>query len=637
MMTSKQDEQKTKSFFWQSNNQSGGFFKGGNDKNSKQIRTNGYSDSILDLDNEDIKKMDAAELNESLEKCKNNGLISQNQINDFWKCLFALDFNLFDSDKLNQKLFNKLKIYYDNIVEIIKNEKQTISDRALLEKISYELKTIKDNEKAETFLKQISDKACIKVLNIFTEYFYKNIAGFTLPDEAARSSFGNLFVPGNAKFMRKIQNERFVGELITTDKTYSANLSTENLIKEYISRVLGLSIDEKGQEVLKQLYESISSNDIFKSRLDEKKLIGKEDVYETDFYNKNTTELEEKLLGFFTSNKKELNLNEESPFYEIVKRCLSLNKYTPDEALEKAIKCFVRSLICLKKPLFLHEPCEDDINQGAIGDCYFMASIISVLNSKKYGPKFIMKMMRENEDGRTVTVRLYRASKGNDTSEFDIVNNIVSLHPVYVNVHKLGVLQKPRSATWVQVLERAYASIGGNFVKYKAHNEGLEGKNYEDTYKGTTRKIKDLEGGQGIYSLMTLTGNVAYRYGKDLNMFSYNDRKLSDNNDLLPEIQNAVNNNQPITIGFIDEVSQVQDKDDKPLILSCHEYSIVGIEGDNVDNTILILKNPHKGGENISISFNKYMEYIKNIHKINDLEEIFNDLDWDSDSFSDSE
>ena len=56
MMTSKQDEQKTKSFFWQSNNQSGGFFKGGNDKNSKQIRTNGYSDSILDLDNEDIKK-----------------------------------------------------------------------------------------------------------------------------------------------------------------------------------------------------------------------------------------------------------------------------------------------------------------------------------------------------------------------------------------------------------------------------------------------------------------------------------------------------------------------------------------------------------------------------------------------------
>ena len=586
--------------------------------------------------------MDAAELNESLEKCKNNGLISQNQINDFWKCLFALDFNLFDSDKLNQKLFNKLKIYYDNIAEIIKNEKQTISDRALLEKISYELKTIKDNEKAETFLKQISDKACIKVLNIFTEYFYKNIAGFTLPDEAARSSFGNLFVPGNAKFMRKIQNERFVGELITTDKTYSANLSTENLIKEYISRVLGLSIDEKGQEVLKQLYESISSNDIFKSRLDEKKLNGKEDVYETDFYVKNATELKEKLFEFFTINKKELNLNEESPFYEIFQRIYkTINK--EDEALKKTIFCLVNSLICLKKPLFVHEPCENDVNQRFIGDCYFMASLISLLNSKKYGPKFIMKMMRENEDGRTVTVRLYRASKGNDTSEFDIVNNIVSLHPVYVNVHKLGVLQKPRSATWVQVLERAYASIGGNFVKYKAHDEGLEGKNYEDTYKGTTRKIKDLEGGQAIYSLMTLTGNLAYRYGKDLNMFSYNDRKLSDNNDLLPEIQNAVNNNQPITIDFTDDVLSVdkvlpeQDKDGKPLVIPQHEYSIVGIEGDNVNNTILILKNPHKGGENISISFNKYVECIKHIHKINDLEENFNDLDWDSDSFSDSE
>ena len=53
--------------------------------------------------------------------------------------------------------------------------------------------------------------------------------------------------------------------------------------------------------------------------------------------------------------------------------------------------------------LFPHEPCLDDIKQGKLGECAFLALITSMINKD---PLEIKRMIRDNKDG-TATVRLF--------------------------------------------------------------------------------------------------------------------------------------------------------------------------------------------------------------------------------------
>lgn len=106
-------------------------------------------------------------------------------------------------------------------------------------------------------------------------------------------------------------------------------------------------------------------------------------------------------------------------------------------------------------PLFPHEPCANDITQGYIGDCFYLASIARIAETH---PEKIKEMMRENKDG-SVTVRLYsRNTEG-------------KYAPVFVTLDKeterLGVFQaNAKNSLWVNCLERALA-ISGLMSRYE--------------------------------------------------------------------------------------------------------------------------------------------------------------------------
>lgn len=134
-------------------------------------------------------------------------------------------------------------------------------------------------------------------------------------------------------------------------------------------------------------------------------------------------------------------------------------------------------------PLFSHEPTQDDIIQGKLGDCYFVASLSSVAANN---PQMIRDMMKDNGDG-TVTVRLYDEKENG------------KLEPIYINVEKSVPVIRLRKADgsqsvedinakgtlWVQMLEKAFAAsnIHDNGKKKFSETE----RSYSDIVAGTAR------------------------------------------------------------------------------------------------------------------------------------------------------
>ncbi|MCR5278901.1 MAG: hypothetical protein K6E19_05605 [Lachnospiraceae bacterium] len=94
------------------------------------------------------------------------------------------------------------------------------------------------------------------------------------------------------------------------------------------------------------------------------------------------------------------------------------------------------------EPLFSHEPCVEDVQQGCMGDCYFISSIAETVAKN---PKMIKDSMLDNNDG-TVTVRMYDKDQ---TGQF---------HPVYVTVSKEVRATGAGGATWVAIMEKAFAA-----------------------------------------------------------------------------------------------------------------------------------------------------------------------------------
>lgn len=145
----------------------------------------------------------------------------------------------------------------------------------------------------------------------------------------------------------------------------------------------------------------------------------------------------------------------------------------------------------LDAPLFPHEPTPDDIMQGNVGDCYFIAALASVAANN---PQMIRDMMKDNGDG-TVTVRLYDEKKNG------------KLEPIYVNVekstpvYKLGMTNgsEVRSSIgahgslWVQMLEKAFAAANIHRSNKKRFSE-------------TMRSYSDIESGFGDLAFRVLAG-----------------------------------------------------------------------------------------------------------------------------------
>lgn len=157
----------------------------------------------------------------------------------------------------------------------------------------------------------------------------------------------------------------------------------------------------------------------------------------------------------------------------------------------------------------------NDINQGSIGDCYFLAALAGVANTN---PNLLKNAITQNGDG-TFTVRLYTTEKKSflwwKWKKF--TPNYIKLYPTFpVSVdgkdsananadsnppHAQGGDKdsKGRTELWVRIIEKAYALLMGS---YKAIGNGgfsaealevLTGKPYTEKVLGDDFKDKIIE------------------------------------------------------------------------------------------------------------------------------------------------
>ncbi len=142
-----------------------------------------------------------------------------------------------------------------------------------------------------------------------------------------------------------------------------------------------------------------------------------------------------------------------------------------------------------KSVLFAHEPCIEDVSQGAMGDCYFLTGLVSVLQKD---PGKIREMMMDNGDG-SVTVRF-----------FDQRNK---MKPVYITVDKMVRLTGANHTVWVQVMEKAFTA----YLQYKEDNalKIRRGTRDEQPYEFDHDKIEYgfiTKGGKTQEAVEALTG-----------------------------------------------------------------------------------------------------------------------------------
>ena len=162
-----------------------------------------------------------------------------------------------------------------------------------------------------------------------------------------------------------------------------------------------------------------------------------------------------------------VNASKRASKYSPVRSALNPDTFhTQDEFEEKKIADDV--------PLFDGMPKPADVQQGFLGDCYLLSSLLSI---SAQDPTKITEAMRDNNDG-TVTVRFY--------TDFQ--------QPVYVTVDKsVAVLKNPDNparkgqavysqdrpgSLWVQMIEKAYAASG------LAQSPNVEDK-LDDAVKGS--------------------------------------------------------------------------------------------------------------------------------------------------------
>jgi len=145
-----------------------------------------------------------------------------------------------------------------------------------------------------------------------------------------------------------------------------------------------------------------------------------------------------------------------------------------------------------------HSVDPSDVTQGALGDCYLMASMAAIANQN---PDLIQKLIRDNGDG-TYTVTFYQKKKvlglfdnGHEKIEITVDADFPEHNgsPMYAQP---GDTVDGKQEIWSMVIEKAYADWKGGYEDIEGgwpHDalEALTGVDSKD-YKPSSMSFQDL-------------------------------------------------------------------------------------------------------------------------------------------------
>lgn len=148
----------------------------------------------------------------------------------------------------------------------------------------------------------------------------------------------------------------------------------------------------------------------------------------------------------------------------------------------------------------------DDVSQGMVGDCYFMASLAAIARTQ---PDLIRRMIRDNGDG-TYTVTFYQRPILGAVGDLEPVEVTVNSEmPIYLSKFKDPRPDHPAYAqfgdhdttsrseeTWPVIIEKAYAKMKGGYGSIRGGEgwramEELTGKN-SDRYQPSSVDMSKL-------------------------------------------------------------------------------------------------------------------------------------------------
>lgn len=218
-----------------------------------------------------------------------------------------------------------------------------------------------------------------------------------------------------------------------------------------------------------------------------------------------------------------------------------------------------------------HAFAANDVNQGGLGDCYLLASLVTLANTN---PGLLQSAISAKSDG-TYDVSLYKRSgflgmgglkkqTVNVTSEF-VVSKAWGT-PMYAQDSDRDAAGN--SEIWVKLIEKAYAKMHGGYKK--------------------------IDGGWEEDALEVLTGKEHSRHGFRGGLFGIG--KMSDA-DLKKNIKEAVTAGKPVTSSTTSQ-GDIDKADKKAGVTFAADNDIVGHHAYAVmaaDDTKIRLRNPWGG------------------------------------------
>ncbi|MCY2927455.1 MAG: C2 family cysteine protease, partial [Planctomycetota bacterium] len=145
------------------------------------------------------------------------------------------------------------------------------------------------------------------------------------------------------------------------------------------------------------------------------------------------------------------------------------------------------------RPLFANGPQYNDVIQGGVGDCYFLAALSSLAASD---PDVIRQMVAPLGDG-TYAVRYFRAGQ-------EVYVRVDGDLPAYYGTTPFNARLTPDGEIWVAIAEKAYAEIRTGANTYASLAYGWMDAAYQDvTGQAATRQSVVAQTDSSLVNLVT--------------------------------------------------------------------------------------------------------------------------------------